>query len=516
MYNMEWTIGKEVPFVTKRIFCAALAMIMLMGAICYAEEEKTPDFTMAGFDDTNYRDWETNLFFERLENITGVTFAYQQFKKADEWQAYKDGLTRDGEKADVLFKAGLSTSECIRLYEEGVLVDLKPYLQECCPALYAYLQEHPDVMDAITLPGGQIVALPYITETPVQNYIWVNTTWLKRVGKEMPANVQEMEEVLVAFRDMDPNRNGRADEVPLGFMGPFDLKFLAHGFGLVANDYNIYVEDGQVKYLPLEKNFRPFVEWCRKLYAEGLLEDDGFMITTSMRTQRVAGAQETPMYGMIITPMAQDAFRVDYADEYEIMMPLAYEGKQQYRDYTGTVLRGTFAVTCSCDQVEKVLEWVDYLYTPEGNILATAGKEGESFYFNPDGTWSLSETTAGNTYFSITDLISGGATAPGLLNDAFQRRYADSKKMLENIASQDEFKQYLVMPYPYYHLTKEQAAFIAPLQMELGAYVDTMMGQFIRGDVELNDQTWAQFETTLYDMGVTEFIAFWQQILEAR
>lgn len=499
----------------KRIFCALMALMLLGIAPGFAEETEAPDFSMAGFDDTEYRKWEDSLFFDRLETITGVTFTYHQYTKEADWQAYKNSLEKGGEMADVLFKAGLTTSECISLYEKGVLVDMKPYLEANCPNLWAYLSQNPDAMDAITLPGGQIVALPYITETPLQNYIWVNTVWLKRVGKEMPTNAQEMEEVLSAFRDQDPNRNGKDDEVPLGFMGPFDLKFLAHAFGLVANDYNIFVEDNQVKYLALDENFRPFVEWCRKLYAEGLLEDDGFMITTSMRSQRVSGAEETPMYGMIITPMAQDTFRVDYANDYTIMMPLEYDGKRVYRDFTGNVLRGTFAVTTSCDDVEKALGWVDYLYSPEGNILTTAGMENESFYYNPDGTWSLTDVTASNTFFSVTDLISGGATTPGMLNDDFQRKYADNAKLQETIEKQDEMKEYLVMPYPYYHLTEEEAAEVAPLQMELGAYVDTMMGQFIRGDAELTDETWAAFENTLREKGVDTFLAFWQKILEA-
>ena len=43
----------------KRMFCLAL-VFMLLGSWAYAEET----FIMAGYDSTQYRDWETNLFFE--------------------------------------------------------------------------------------------------------------------------------------------------------------------------------------------------------------------------------------------------------------------------------------------------------------------------------------------------------------------------------------------------------------------------------------------------------------------
>ncbi len=502
----------------KRILMMALAVMMLMstGACgAFAEETAAKEFVLAGFDDTEYRNWTSNLFFERIEKMTGVQFELKQYKKDSEWAAFKAGLEKGGELPDVLFKAGLTTPECISLYEKGVLIDLKPYLEANCPNLWAYLQENEEAMDAISLPGGQIVALPYINEIPVQNYLWVNKTWLDKAGKEMPADKEALEDVLRTFRDLDMNQNGKDDEVPLGFMGPFDLKFLGHAFGLVANDYNIYVEDGQVKYLPFAENFRPFLEWCKGMYAEGLLEKDGFIISSNVRNQMITSDEKTPIYGFIITPMAQDAFRTEYADEYEIVMPLMYEGKQVYRDFSGHILRGTFAVTSACQNVEKVLSWVDYLYSPEGNILVTAGLENEDYYYHPDGTWSLTEATAGNTYFSIMALISGGATTPGRLNADFQRKYADDEQLLHVIEKQDQFANYLVRPFPYYSLTEEEAAQVNAMQMELGAYVDTMMGRFIRGDEELNDETYAHFITALEEKGADAFIAFWQQIYEA-
>lgn len=39
-------------------------------------------------------------------------------------------------------------------------------------------------------------------------------TGLDKLGLEQPDNVDELYDVLVAFRDQDPNGNGKADEVP--------------------------------------------------------------------------------------------------------------------------------------------------------------------------------------------------------------------------------------------------------------------------------------------------------------
>lgn len=504
----------------KRILLMTLAMMLVMMGTIGVQAEETvegKEFVLAGYDDTEYRNWENSLFFERMEKITGVGFELKQFKKNSEWTAFKNGLEKGADMPDVLFKAALTTSECISLYEKGVLIDLKPYLEANCPNLWAWLQENPQALEDIALPGGQIVALPYINEVPVQNYLWINKDWLQRSGKAMPATKEELVDVLRFFKEHDMNQNGKDDEVPLGFMGPFDLKFLAHAWGLVANDYNIFVEDGKVKYLATEENFRPFLEWCKELYQEGLMDRDGFVISSNVRSQMVENDKETPKYGMILTPMAQDAMRTEYADDYEIVMPLVYEGKQVYRDFSGHVLRGTFAVTSGCKNVEKVLSWVDYLYSAEGNILVTAGLEKEDFYYTADGTWKLTDATANNTYFGIMALISGGGTTPGRLNVDFQKKYADNPELQKVLEVQQAFEQYLVKPFPLYSLTAEEAAQVNEMQLQLGDYVDSMMGRFIRGDVELNDETYAGFQNELTEKyQLDTFVDFWQKIYEAR
>lgn len=152
----------------KRVFCLLLALILPCAAFA--------EYTMAGYDDANtYRNWETNLFFKRMEEKTGVAFTYRQYTQATEWKQAKANMRAGDEQLpDVLFKAQLSPAECMEMLERGVLIDLAPYLEENCPHLWALLEENPQYREAITLPGGSIAALPGISEQPLQNCIWLN------------------------------------------------------------------------------------------------------------------------------------------------------------------------------------------------------------------------------------------------------------------------------------------------------------------------------------------------------
>jgi len=192
-----------------------------------------------------------------------------------------------------------------------------------------------------------------------------------------------------------------------------------------------------------------------------------------------------------------------------------YEGQQVYRDFSGAVVRGTFAITTACEAPEDVLAWVDQLYGPKGYELMFFGKEGKDFYYNSLGQWEGTQEALGNQFFAMNRLMGGGATAPGVVNHEMERKVPDenANRIMDD---QEAFSAYTKMPFPYYTLTNEQAQTIAPMQMKLGAYVDTMMGRFIIGDVELNDENYAAFISALYDeYNVEGFLAFWQQILEA-
>ena len=93
----------------KRLFCLLLALGLCLGAGAMAEEKSS--YVMAGFDDTQYRDWASNLFFQRMEEKTGISFTFQQYDDLDKWTAAKAAMQAGEEMPDVLFKAALSSAE---------------------------------------------------------------------------------------------------------------------------------------------------------------------------------------------------------------------------------------------------------------------------------------------------------------------------------------------------------------------------------------------------------------------
>lgn len=488
-----------------------LALLLMLGVSAMAEEP----YIMAGYDDSAGRTWEESLFFERMEERTGIAFSVSQFTTADSWNSNKASILRgDAPLPDVFFKADLTAREIVDFYEAGKLIDLRPYLEEYAPNLWALLQANPAWEKAITLPDGAIVALPSINRLQNNNAMWINQSWLNTLRLETPTTAEELKAVLTAFRDGDPNRNGKSDEVPLSFISMWDLRFLSHAFGLVSNDYYVYADEGgTVREVLTDDRQRAFLEWLHELWVERLIDHNGFMISSSSR--QVTDSNATMTYGVMLAPTPLTVVPSSALDQYAMLMPMTYDGKQVYRDLCGDLVRGAFAITSACRNPAELVQWVDYLYTEEGYRLAQAGQVDVDYFWNDDGTWNwmLDDQTVATTVLPQVNMTEGGYI-PGLSSDEFQLAYGQQQTH-STIEAMLELKEHATLPYPLVYPTKAQQTRIDEIQLSLGAYVERTMAWFVTGDMELNDQTWQAFCQTVEQLGLSEMVGLWQDVLDA-
>ena len=491
----------------RRAFCCLICLLLALAPAAMAEGT----FVMAGYDgEGSTHDWNTNGFFVRMQERTGLTFTFDQYTSLEKWQEAKDAMfAPGGELPDVLFKAALTTPELIRYSDSGQLIDLGPLLEENAPNLWALLEAHPDWREAITLPSGKIVALPAIQELAPQNAMWINQTWLERLGLEAPTDWESLREVLTAFRDRDPNGNGKRDEIPFAFLGPWELKFFSHAWGVAANDYNIYLDEaGQVHYWPAEESFWEMALALREFYQEGLLDPDGFITADALR--RITDEDAEAVYGVFFAPTPVNLVPYDMSVDYALLEPLVFEGNQVYRDLCGEVTRGTFAITSACEDPAALLAWVDVLYTEEGAIAALAGTEGEDYVVGEDGSWTWKGGLEAMTASTLSELsVYDTGDMPWLFPDAFYDRYDEDNVQRVN-GELRKLNACVVEPFPVYTLTEEESARALELQSQLGPYVDETLARVVLGELDADEaQT---FVEGLEERGMQEMIDLWQSV----
>lgn len=127
-------------------------------------------------------DWDTNLFFQTMQEKTGIAFSFTEYVSREAWtEAKTEMLAGEVAMPDMFFKAELTPQETLAFYEAGKLIDLRPYLAEYAPHVWALLEANPEWLEAVSLPDGAIVALPSINELAPNNTMWINKTWLDRL-----------------------------------------------------------------------------------------------------------------------------------------------------------------------------------------------------------------------------------------------------------------------------------------------------------------------------------------------
>ena len=132
--------------------------------------------------------------------------------------------------------------------------------------------------------------------------MFVNKTWLDKLDLEMPTTTEELYQVLVAFKNGDPNGNGEADEIHFGAPNFNYIYYsLLGAFGGGTRGVHDTVVDadpetGYPRILGASDAWKDMLTFCNKLYTEELLDN---AIFTMKDAQYTANAAEDK-YGVIV------------------------------------------------------------------------------------------------------------------------------------------------------------------------------------------------------------------------
>jgi len=102
--------------------------------------------------------------------------------------------------------------------KEKQFIPLNSLIDNYAPNLSSFFKQYPSTRAQSTCPDGNIYTLPGVNFPP-QTYNcprpWINMGWLNKLGLQMPDTLDQFYNVLTAFRDKDPNGNGKQDEIPM-------------------------------------------------------------------------------------------------------------------------------------------------------------------------------------------------------------------------------------------------------------------------------------------------------------
>ena len=378
-----------------------------------------------------YRAWEdkTNVkvdwMFIESEEQRSVMFA------ADD---YPDFVTADG----------LWTPHITRWMQEGVVLDLAPMLgQGYTPNLDRLFDRYPEVYSYMLTPDGNFGAVPNLrmlkSHYLEQNFM-INKVWLDRLGLGIPTTVDELRNVLIAFRDGDPRRSGRRDELPFGFIHgdgfAQHLMSLAGWAGLVFKEPVAFTDDYEAVFAPSDPAYKEFIQYLASLYTEGLIDPESFTQGRPEFDAKV-DADGGSLYGFIIA--IRGYIGTPGREEFVSIPPMAVPGRQPgiwlHPGWMGT--KGGFFLTDSAPEPEILLSWWDARMTLEHSVEALHGPIGQGVRLingvytpNPamDAEWI--ERNAGWMFPFVIEAEDYGTRyalddATAFLDEMYEQHYAD-------------------------------------------------------------------------------------------
>ena len=512
----------------RKLFALLLALCLTLTTSALAIEVELPlteepvTFTiMVRKEDLCQNTWPEKECVQFTEEQTGIHIEWIEVPNSG-WQEKVNLTFASGDLPDAFIGSVDVVSNM------DVLTPLNDLVDQYAPNVQQMFADLPDMRGALTLSDGNFYSLP-IGDADVKNQVngemWINQAWLDKLGLETPRTLDELYEVLVAFRDKDPNGNNLQDEIPLlvsASSGAAQINPLFGFFGTLENNAHVRVEDGQVIFTPKEDGYFQALQWLHKLYAEGLMNQEYF--TEDYQQFLAKGNAETCVTGLVLEWYIDNIILSTYVQDFTFLEPVeGLNGPTIWsKDNSPNSPQGTlngFTITTACEQPELLVRWYDYINSDLDILnLWNYGPEGVIWRYCEDGRWELFEDNVpeGSSSSQIRRTLGTGPVAPLYAYSRFRgpdvEKYAD--RIAAKVAANEVYLKYAPaenIPNGFGDVDEEAERNM--LLVDIDHYLDQFKARAI---VEgITEEDWQTHLKTLETLDVDEYTAYWQSYYDA-
>lgn len=384
-----------------------LALVLSLSGALASTLPLVPNFgdvklKVAVIGDPAIEDWETNAYVKWLEEQTNIDLSFEVIP--EEGAGEKLGLIlASGEYPDIFLSVGISDANITKYgIEEKLFLPLSALIDEHAPGILDMFAKMPGSRERMTQLDGEIYSLPDVNvcyHCRLRQKFWINTTWLEALELEQPTTTEEFYQVLVAFRDRDPNGNGEADEVPLianyddGWHTNSD-SFLMNAFTYYplnlrkaitsgAEAFGLYLQDGQVvSALQDAEGMKAGLAYVNKLVSEGLFYEGSFSQNTAADMILGEGGKVGGSAGGYLQ-FAQTGG--ENYQQYDYLLPLTGpEGQRNLPSFPHEGVGGNrFVISAKTAHPVEALRLAELMYSFDATIRGYHGVYGED-WTDPD------------------------------------------------------------------------------------------------------------------------------------
>ena len=338
-------------------------------------------------------DPDTLPMFKQIEEKCNVDFVWDAVESG--YSEKKAVVLASNDLPDIFF-AGLTSDDIVA--NPDLFVDMTTLL-DYAPNVKSMFEEVPLTQYVSTYGENGILSLPQVTGFNPRSWevMMINKTWLDKLGLEVPSTLGELEEVLKAFKEKDPNGNGKADEIPMDWPceyghGPYCL---TGAFGLADDKNKIILKDGVVDFLYITEEYKNVTAYLHKLYSQGLINPEVFTTTDYSVANALSSEGDAARVGFTFG-WSVESRTGKFTDEYIVLPQLKADDSIENPLWAcGPKERVNIEVACalskSCKNPERAMMVINEFYSEDFALQEYYGSSPEFVEKQPDGSWIIKE-----------------------------------------------------------------------------------------------------------------------------
>ena len=386
----------------------------------------------------------------------------------------------------------------------GAFVNLYDY-KEIMPNFFARYEVYgEEIKKAYETAPGELYTAPVFLNGNTECSGWLyREDIFEALNLKAPTSWQELMDACAALKEAYP------ESYPLTFRNLNGFLKLFYDFGQQFGvDYN---------------NWDPSLDWSTGTYYNTWITDEarnmlkmmrslidlGYMDISTLSNTTADWVADMASSKSFIThdkswqlaniELAGKEIDPDFSLSWWHNLPLV-ESDLPYQTRTFDDYKYGWSITTRCPDVETAVRYLDWMYSDEGSLILSWGKQGESFDVDADG----------NKYF-----LEG-------YDYTYQARYQESGYIdfVASLAANDKKTQTMILetaaqakegdfrPLPTLTFTAEEQQVIDTYKVDWHGWKDTNYQKFLLGDLDINDDAvWNEFVSTFADYHDAELLA---------
>lgn len=482
--------------------------------------------------DYNYDD---NEFTKWLTSNTGIELEMILFSSssAEFIQKFQLMVAANQELPDVLMEGAFGQYRH-DYGRSGIFIDLTELIDK-----YGhYVWESLDTIDEkdrdllwryAKSPDGKLYGFPSFNDNPAQLplYRWyINKSWVEKLNLVMPDTTEDLYNVLKAFKEQDPNGNGKADEIPLigGSYYRGDVAaMIMNSFEYFTGVNGLNVDDNGQLYVPYAtESYREGLRYIKRLVDEGLMSPLTFTTSNYKDVMSMICLEESEVSFVGLAGGHPDHIfqtNTKHIMEYDTLGPLTGPHGVKYAALTGKSYGVSDYITRDCENPEIALRLMDFIFQPEGGVRNQIGGKGISWEDPKPG-----DVAVNPNYEPFFRKIV--VTDPAVLNARkwypapclFYPDYVSQGSV--KVVSDNEYVNYHSElyydndvylnnahpnPVPNLIYTSFESDAIAEISASLQTYANECRALFATGGMDI-EKDWSEYISTLETIGIESYL----------